>query len=82
MKPIKVILKKVTVKYKYGSSYIKYMVGKITICYVEAIQTKKYAVNSKIVNTYKTFESQQEAEQYCKSEVIPHFFKMLQHGVQ
>ena len=84
MKTIKVITKRVTVNHKYGPSSINYMVGRIAICYVKATQQRpaKYAVNSSILDIYKTFESQQEADEYCKSKVIPHFFKMLQHGIQ
>ena len=84
MKTIKVITKRVTVNHKYGPSSIKYMAGMIFICVIKSSNfpvADSYVVKSDILKIYKRFKTQQEADKYCKSELIPHFFKMLQHGI-
>ena len=81
MKTIKIIQRKVTVNHKYGPSSLRYMIGMIRVCSVKYAHGN-YRVNCDALNINKLFGSERDAAQYCENELMPHFIKMLQHGIQ
>lgn len=79
MKTIKVQQRRIFYSH---ANYTAYMVGEITVCIVQPSEEgEKHLVLSSVLNFSKLFDSQESAESYCRNNLIPHFFKLLQHGV-
>jgi|11BtaG_2_1085332.scaffolds.fasta_scaffold59810_3 hypothetical protein len=80
MKTIKVIQRKVRVNHKYGPSSIRYMLGRVVVCSC-VMKYGNYKVHCTILGLHKVFDTEKNATQYCENKLMPHFLKMLQHGI-